>query len=132
MSDYKELISNLRCCFSGECERCALIEDNQRCQERLLEKAADAIEYLCTDVARLEAENRAKEQYIAETIGKITRERDADEKQIPKRPTQNVFNAWCPNCKEALGKKFAEIALTTRFNKYCPNCGQALDWSEEA
>ena len=56
---------------------------------------------------------------------------DLLEKATPKKPSMNVFNAWCPNCGEALGKKFAENGLKGRMGtQYCPNCGQALDWSK--
>lgn len=44
-------------------------------------------------VARLEAENRAKEQYIAETIGKLARERDAAIEDVKK-------NWICAACKK--------------------------------
>lgn len=80
MNDYKELLSQIACCTSEEsCNGCPLNSDNilDSCVDELLEKASDAIEQLCEDVARLEAENRAKEQYIAETIGKVIKERDA-------------------------------------------------------
>ena len=72
MNDYKELISNLLF-LAQYCHR----NYNELFVDDELKKAADAIEQLCTDVARLEAENRAKEQYIAETIGKVIKERDA-------------------------------------------------------
>lgn len=80
MNDYKELLSQIACCTSEEsCNGCPLNSDNilDFCVDELLEKASDAIEQLCADVARLEAENRAKESYIAETIGKVIEERDA-------------------------------------------------------
>lgn len=41
-----------------------------------LEEMCKEREELTAKVARLEAENRAKEQYIAETIGKVIKERD--------------------------------------------------------
>lgn len=65
MNDYKELIEELR------------KEPLKFARALLRFEAANAIEQLCVDVARLEAENRAKEQYIAETIGKVIKERDA-------------------------------------------------------
>ena len=49
----KELVQALRCCAEGECKDCAMHEDKQRCQENLLDKAAEAIE-------RLTAENAAR------------------------------------------------------------------------
>lgn len=40
----EELVKALRCCAEGECKDCAMHEDKQRCQENLLDKAAEAIE----------------------------------------------------------------------------------------
>ena len=47
-----DIVQALRCCAEGECKDCAMHEDKQRCQENLLDKAAEAIE-------RLTAENTA-------------------------------------------------------------------------
>ena len=41
-----EIVQALRCCAEGECKDCAMHEDKQRCQENLLDKAAEAIERL--------------------------------------------------------------------------------------
>ena len=59
----KKLIRALRCCADGECKDCAMHEDKQRCQENLLDKAAEAI-------ARVTAENaalREKQRWIQAT-----------------------------------------------------------------
>ena len=59
----KEIARALRCCADGECKDCAMHEDKQRCQENLLDKAAEAIE-------RLTAENtalREKQRWIPVT-----------------------------------------------------------------
>ena len=45
----KEIIRALRCCAEGECKDCAMHEDKQRCQENLLDKAADLIERLTAE-----------------------------------------------------------------------------------
>ena len=50
---YKEIIRALRCCAEGECKDCAMHEDKQRCQENLLDKAAEAIERLTAENAAL-------------------------------------------------------------------------------
>ena len=42
----KEIVQVLRCCAEGECKDCVMHEDKQRCQENLLDKAAEAIERL--------------------------------------------------------------------------------------
>ena len=49
----KEIMQALRCCAEGECKDCAMHEDNQRCQENLLDKAAEAIERLTAENAAL-------------------------------------------------------------------------------
>ena len=46
---YEEIIQALRCCADGECKDCAMHEDKQRCQENLLDKAADIIERLTAE-----------------------------------------------------------------------------------
>lgn len=52
----EELVKMLRCCAEGECKDCAMHEDKQRCQENLLDKAAEAIERLTAENAKAEAE----------------------------------------------------------------------------
>ena len=49
----KELAQALRCCAEGECKDCAMHEDKQRCQENLLDKAAEAIERLTAEKLEL-------------------------------------------------------------------------------
>lgn len=39
-----EIVTVLRCCAEGECHGCTIHNDNQRCQERVLDAAADLIE----------------------------------------------------------------------------------------
>lgn len=142
MKDYKEPISNLRCCFSGECGGCTLHEDEQRCQERLLEKAADAIEQLAKErdnarrtldqtlvrlndetvrAERLEAESRAKEQYIAETIGKVIKERDAAIADLGKACYINLRNVRANACHFCL--KLPICAKISGKQNYC-----CADW----
>ena len=52
MTDEK-IVQALRCCAEGECKDCAMHEDKQRCQENLLDKAAEAIERLTAENAEL-------------------------------------------------------------------------------
>lgn len=62
-----DIVQALRCCAEGECKDCAMHEDKQRCQENLLDKAAEAIE-------RLTAENAAlRETKFGLAPGSITR-----------------------------------------------------------
>lgn len=39
-----EIVTALRCCDEGECHGCTIHNDKQRCQERVLDAAADLIE----------------------------------------------------------------------------------------
>ena len=59
----KEIVQALRCCAEGECKDCAMHEDKQRCQENLLDQAAEAIELLTAENAAL----REKKQWISVT-----------------------------------------------------------------
>ena len=61
----KELVQALRCCAEGECKDCAMHEDKQRCQENLLDKAAEAIERLTAENADLHKELEWKGMVIA-------------------------------------------------------------------
>ena len=61
----KEIIQALRCCAEGECKDCAMHEDKQRCQENLLDKAADLIERLTAESADLRKEIEWKDMVIA-------------------------------------------------------------------
>ena len=62
---YKEIIQALRCCAEGECKGCDMHEDKQRCQEDLLDKAADLIERLSAENADLRKEIEWKDMVIA-------------------------------------------------------------------
>lgn len=76
----KEIIQALRCCAEGECKDCAMHEDKQRCQENLLDKAADLIERLTAENADLRKELEWKDMVIAlaqRKQAKAEAERDA-------------------------------------------------------
>lgn len=47
-----EIVTALRCCAEGECHGCTIYNDKQRCQERVLDAAADLIEKLIDRCAR--------------------------------------------------------------------------------
>lgn len=68
----QEIVQALRCCAEGECKDCAMHEDKQRCQENLLDKAAEAIERLAAENAAL----REKQRWIPVTE-RLPDERDA-------------------------------------------------------
>ena len=60
-----DIVQALRCCAEGECKDCAMHEDKQRCQENLLDKAAEAIERLTAENADLHKELERKGMVIA-------------------------------------------------------------------
>ena len=60
-----DIVQALRCCAEGECKDCAMHEDKQRCQENLLDKAAEAIERLTAENAELHKELEWKGMVIA-------------------------------------------------------------------
>ena len=60
-----DIVQALRCCADGECKDCAMHEDKQRCQENLLDKAADLIERLTAENADLRKEIEWKDMVIA-------------------------------------------------------------------
>ena len=60
-----DIVQELRCCAEGECKDCAMHEDKQRCQENLLDKAAEAIELLTAENADLRKEIEWKDMVIA-------------------------------------------------------------------
>ena len=75
-----DIVQALRCCAEGECKDCAMHEDKQRCQENLLDKAAEAIERLTAENAELRKEIEWKDMVIALAQRKQTEaeaERDA-------------------------------------------------------
>lgn len=73
-------------------ERDELKRDNERLR-RALDQTVVKLNDETVRAERLEAENRAKEQYIAETIGKLARERDAAIEDVKK-------NWICAACKK--------------------------------
>ena len=64
----KEIVQALRCCAEGECKDCAMHEDKQRCQENLLDKAADLIERLTAENAALREKNWGCRQQMSEKL----------------------------------------------------------------
>ena len=84
----KEIVQALRCCAEGECKECAMHEDKQRCQENLLDKAAEVIERLTAENAALRKEIEWKDMVIALAQRKQAEaeaERDALIEQIKER-----------------------------------------------
>lgn len=47
--------------------------------------------------------------------------KEAMEKQIPKKPKENIVGIYCPECKH----------FFSGTEYYCGFCGQFIDWGEE-
>ena len=75
MSDYDKLMAGLRVCAGNElsCAGCTYYSDNAKRIADLISDAAAVLEQQRADINRLTAENRAKEQYIAEHMGAYDR-----------------------------------------------------------
>lgn len=52
-----EIVTALRCCAEGECHGCTIHNDKQRCQERVLDAAADLIENQQREIEALRQAN---------------------------------------------------------------------------
>lgn len=114
----KEIIRALRCCAEGECKDCAMHEDKQRCQENLLDKAADLIERMTAENADLRKEIEWKDMVIAlaqREQAKAEAERDALIEQIKERHD-------CLDCKHNDFCEFDGADGAIVFD--CMNCVQ--------
>ena len=114
----KEIVQALRCCADGECKDCAMHEDKQRCQENLLDKAADLIERLTAENADLRKEIEWKDMVIALAQRKqveAEEERDALIEQIKERHD-------CLDCKHNDFCEFDGADDSIVFD--CMNCVQ--------
>ena len=114
----KEIVQALRCCAEGECKDCAMHEDKQRCQENLLDKAADLIERLTAENADLRKEIEWKDMVIALAQRKqveAEEERDALIEQIKERHD-------CLDCKHNDFCEFDGADDSIVFD--CMNCVQ--------
>lgn len=54
----EEIVTALRCCAEGECHGCTIHNDTQRCQERVLDAAADLIENQQREIEALRQANK--------------------------------------------------------------------------
>lgn len=57
-------------------------------------------------------------------------EKEALEKQTPKKPKKHGYGKWyfCPDCLRLVKKRIEDSSHDIKF---CPFCGQALDWSDK-
>lgn len=125
----QEIVQALRCCAEGECKDCAMHEDKQRCQENLLDKAAEAIERLTAENAALRKGIEWKDMVIAlaqRKQAKAEAERDALIEQIKERHD-------CLDCKhndfcEYDGAIVVECINCVQEGCLCAGCYDSSHW----
>lgn len=119
-NNYKELIDGLRCCSTGTdgCKNCPYSCGSAVCIHRLVSDALAEIEGKQAKIDRLTAENCAKEQYIAETIGKLARERKRDDEIIASLQKELVEAA---KERDAAIADLKELSDKVQSCEYCKN-----------
>ena len=118
----KEIVHALRCCADGECKDCAMHEDKQRCQENLLDKAADLIERLTAENADLRKEIEWKDMVIALAQRKQAEaeaERDAAIADLK-------ISSGCTSCKYHCSDTIFCRDCTKKQNCKCMSCSLGL------
>lgn len=104
-------------------ERDELKRDNERLR-RALDQTVVKLNDETVRAERLEAENRAKEQYIAETIGKVVKERDAAIADLKELSDKVQSCKYCKNLKDDICTYYAT------HPKEKANCGDGkfFEW----
>ena len=118
----KDVIQALRCCADGECKDCAMHEDKQRCQENLLDKAADLIERLSAENADLRKEIEWKDMVIAlaqREQAKAEAERDAAIADMK-------ISSGCTSCKYHCSDTIFCRDCNKKQNCKCMSCSLGL------
>ena len=117
----KEIIQALRCCAEGECKDCAMHEDKQRCQENLLDKAADLIERLTAENADLRKEIEWKDMVIALAQRKQV---EAEEERDALREKQR----WIP-VTERLPERDVQVLGWYKDNPFSQYRPEVVAWN---
>ena len=117
----KEIVQALRCCEEGECKDCAMHEDKQRCQENLLDKAADLIERLTAENADLRKEIEWKGMVIALAQRKQV---EAEEERDALREKQR----WIP-VAERLPERDVQVLGWYKDNPFSQYRPEVVAWN---
>ena len=117
----KEIVQALRCCAEGECKDCAMHEDKQRCQENLLDKAADLIERLTAENADLRKEIEWKDMVIALAQRK---QAEAEEERDALREKQR----WIP-VTERLPERDVQVLGWYKDNPFSQYRHEVVAWN---
>lgn len=118
----KEIVQALRCCAEGECKDCAMHEDKQRCQENLLDKAAEAIERLTSENADLCKEIEWKDMVIALT----KREQEKAEAERDAAIADLKISSGCTSCKYHCSDTIFCRDCNKKQNCKCMSCSLGL------
>ena len=118
----KEIVQALRCCADGECKDCAMHEDKQRCQENLLDKAADLIERLTADVADLRKELEWKDMVIA----LAQRKQEEAEAERDAAIADLKISSGCTSCKYHCSDMTFCRDCNKKQNCKCMSCSLGL------
>ena len=103
----EEIVTALRCCAEGECHGCTLHNDTQRCQERVLDAAADLIENQQRHIEALMKANDSLKDAIARR-----------DKQI------EDMNQSMAQLAKAVAVKEEQSELHAMKNELCQYCGR--------
>ena len=85
-----EIVTVLRCCAEGECHGCTIHNDQQRCQERLLDAAADLIENQQRHIEALMQANAG----LRDTIIRRIRGKDPESAKKLQNAVQALVKQW--------------------------------------
>ena len=118
----KDVIQALRCCADGECKDCAMHEDKQRCQENLLDKAADLIERLTAENADLRKEIEWKDMVVA----LAQKEQAGAEAERDAAIADMKISSGCTSCKYHCSDTIFCRDCNKKQNCKCMSCGLGL------
>lgn len=90
-----EIVTALRCCAEGECHGCAIHNDKQRCQERVLDAAADLIENQQRHIEALMQANAA----LRDTV--LRRDAQIEKLAADRKALINELCQYCGKYKQA-------------------------------
>ena len=106
-----EIVTALRCCAEGECHGCAIHNDKQRCQERMLDAAADLIENQQRHIEALLQANAALRDTVlrrdaqiekmSEGLAQFAKAVAVEEEQSELHAMKNELCQYCGKYKQA-------------------------------
>lgn len=110
-----EIVTALRCCAEGECHGCTIHNDKQRCQERVLDAAADLIE---NQQREIEALRQANEGVSGDKICRAALEAFGERAQMTMaiEEMSELAKELCKRCRgrdnvEAIAEEVADVQI---------------------